>query len=572
MNLQPIQLSDYDRERTECIRFLAMDTRFSAVSVYDSLSLMDTVFAAHATLNPLKSALIFDDTSLSAVHKYITGRKDALKQTINLQRLFHPMLDIYPGGAPGASLGFATQYALSTDKRMFIIVEDHALSYGGFYEGLVELNRIQPNVTLVVVDELDTLLRHYNSPQRLIKSIRISRPYTQLKHMIKTNQVSKHLVSPLSKIRDSVKEGVVESSIFSHFNINSIGPIDGDNIKDLVRAFQISEDSIGPNVIHVRTRTLQKDLKTIKLPAFKTDFTKPTGYRSTLQTLDIALIEYGPIHVFHDIAGDLEVLTEYESQYPAFYHTSYGVTTALINRAFELAQAGEPVVIIIDSNGLFDSYQRFINAQRLPITLILKQSGLQALAENGHHVYDALASHIPTYMGKDNQEMVSILNYILRKEHGLQVLRIHQNNELTGDLSLVKSDTWTQEVELEVEAVCIVLSYGPSVSSLVRRVQGNQLPIEIINCSLINTIDDSLLDYLLSKQCEIRVYDVENVHRPLLSALQDKIMSRQVTMRIRSFDITSADLTLNSKDIKTRNGLHIEHVLTLDEGVDERVN
>ena len=140
-----------------------------------------------------------------------------------------------------------------------------------------------------MMDEQQSLLRHYTSVDAWIKSVRISKAYTSLKSDMKqvlSNPISKPLLDSLTWIRDQVKETGLEPSIFTQFGINYHGPIDGQNLNECIKVLKLSEKFIGPYVIHIQTRIRNKEKRKLDFPNYKLDQSIPANYKTYLEHLD----------------------------------------------------------------------------------------------------------------------------------------------------------------------------------------------------------------------------------------------------------------------------------------------
>ena len=58
----------------------------------------------------------------------------------------------------------------------------------------------------------------------------------------------------MKNIKNAVKENVVDTSIFGDFNLDYIGPVDGHDIRRLIKVLEIAKRHDGPIVVHVLTK------------------------------------------------------------------------------------------------------------------------------------------------------------------------------------------------------------------------------------------------------------------------------------------------------------------------------
>ena len=61
----------------------------------------------------------------------------------------------------------------------------------------------------------------------------------------------------MKSMKNAVKENVVDTSIFGDFNLDYIGPVDGHDLKMLIKVLKIARQHEGPIVVHVITKKRQ---------------------------------------------------------------------------------------------------------------------------------------------------------------------------------------------------------------------------------------------------------------------------------------------------------------------------
>ena len=181
-NYQDLTLKECDLLSDEIAQFLASKTSFDVDTIMRNISVLEVTMAIHKVFDLTRDTLIFDDIQQSLVDQVLRGEGELLQlrstnsHSSKSNGNFH-----YHGGLPGDGLSLALAKAINNEHQTIIISDDNALNHGATYEALLEIGRLKANVTLVLMDEQKSLLRHYNSVNAAIKRVRISKFYTDTK-------------------------------------------------------------------------------------------------------------------------------------------------------------------------------------------------------------------------------------------------------------------------------------------------------------------------------------------------------------------------------------------------------
>ena len=88
--------------------------------------------------------------------------------------------------------------------------------------------------------------------------MRTSKPYITLKEDISStvsgSKIGKSVLENLRSFKNSVKDNVVDTSLFGEFNLDYIGPVNGHDLKTLIKILRAAKKHHGPIVVHVITK------------------------------------------------------------------------------------------------------------------------------------------------------------------------------------------------------------------------------------------------------------------------------------------------------------------------------
>ncbi|AMC93334.1 hypothetical protein AOC36_04890 [Erysipelothrix larvae] len=543
--------------------YLVNKTHFSVESLTRSLMVMEVTMALHHVFDVKKSQIVFDNLEESIVHRFLMGGYDDLTD-------FEYKHDFYQSSQPGYGLGVGCGLALESDGQIIVVIDDYALNYGTTFESLLQIATYNPDMIIVVIDEQNSLLRHYSSVDSIIKSVRISKTYTTLKKDVKmllSNPVGKPLLGTMTKVRDGLKERIIEPTIFSQFGLEYKGPLNGSNLKECIRAFQVAKTLKGPQIFHVKTRLRRSFQSTVQFPKFKTDHSVPEGYKNYLEHIDNLLSERDDIIVFNDVIRHQDHLVDFAIKYPDHYIISSGSHNSLIDMMKGYSMKGNKCVLVMNSSDYKYCAPHIEEQFRESddITIILRDAGLAPRPGRVNQgVFDLTYSQIFTnhiYMGKDIDETTTLLPQILDITQGVRILRIPTGlTGYRGHNDPVGLSSWTILNKEEVtEPVGVIFTYGPSVNQILNKIRVNNYRVWVVNCTCPLIGDEDVLSEVSKHNIPSVVYDLEDISASLFIIVSNYLgMSKSSNLSLHG-----TNLNLGSKDLKNVYHLNIEHALSI---------
>ena len=560
-----LSIKELNKYSDDIASFLASKTAFDVDTIMRNISVLEVTMALHKVFDFTKDHLLFDDVSQSLVHHILQGNGDALKLRSGCQSKQN---DLQQGGFPGEGLSLALAKALNHPHRTVVVMDDNALNHGTTYEALLEIGRLRPNLTLILIDEQKSLLRHYNSMNTAIKTVRISKVYTETKRDVKqvlgSNALSRPLLNTLTHFRDVIKDAVVEPTIFGQFGFDYQGPINGQNLNDLIKIFKLSESMAGPHVIHVQTRVKENKHRKLEFPAFKTDHDIPDNYSTYLETLDRVLSLHPDVLMVNDIKYPKDHFKSIQLQYPDQYHTTNGSIDLIMPLISGLATPTSKPVISVSSvyaNQMMNTLQHHLHRFE-SLVMIIRDAGLNSTAgAMDHGIYDfTLASGVPQFevkMAKDMNEASYLLEYALNKKQFL-ILRIPNRSEKIQHEVLQFEDIWDTLVPFTSDSKGVIISVGTAVKNLQRKIEINNLDIGLINARSMNHVDLAKLKEIHDKGLKALIYNCEGQLDILSHSIYKSLVQHQMNLKIHSMNLEGVDLSLSAKQIKDQYHLNID--------------
>lgn len=231
---------------------------------------VELTLAIHHCFDVEKDHIIFDVGHQAYTHKLITDRFDSFeglrkKEGISgFTKKDESSYDAFGAGHSGtsisAAIGFAEADKLNkTDSWSIAVIGDGSFTNGMVYEALNNCRDKDIKLLIVLNDNEMSISENVGGLSRYFSRLRNSKKYFNFKHNTKKifgsiPLIGKPLIHIFSKIRDFLKRLILKSNIFEDLGLDYLGPLDGNNLKDLIRVFEEAKTKKSAVVVHVCTK------------------------------------------------------------------------------------------------------------------------------------------------------------------------------------------------------------------------------------------------------------------------------------------------------------------------------
>ncbi|MEG0275235.1 MAG: 1-deoxy-D-xylulose-5-phosphate synthase, partial [Longicatena sp.] len=249
--------------------FLVQSIAKTGGHLSSNLGIVELTIALHYVFDSPKDRFLFDVGHQSYVHKILTGRAGQFstlrqyKGIAGFQKRKESEHDVWEAGHSSTSLSAALGMAVARDLnhdtyQVLPVIGDGALSGGMAIEALNQIGSEQRNMVIIFNDNNMSISKNVGAMDETFTKLRMSKPYNTLKDDLKsslsTTKLGNSVLKTMTNMKNAVKENVVDTSIFGDFNLDYIGPVDGHDIKSLVKVLNIAKHHEGPIVVHVMTK------------------------------------------------------------------------------------------------------------------------------------------------------------------------------------------------------------------------------------------------------------------------------------------------------------------------------
>ncbi len=236
-----------------------------------NLGVVELTLAIHRVFDSPRDPIIFDTGHQSYVHKLLTGRQDFshLREAGGLAgypQRSESEHDIVESSHASSSLSWADGISKAfemtgqADRHVVAVIGDGALTGGMTWEALNNISHDNSRRLVVVVnDNGRSYAPTIGGVARFLSDVRTRPSYRQLHRL--SWEIAKRLGGPARALYRGIRGGVHgfltrftnNEALYSNLDIKYIGPVDGHNFRDVVRALEQAKDYGTPVIVHVIT-------------------------------------------------------------------------------------------------------------------------------------------------------------------------------------------------------------------------------------------------------------------------------------------------------------------------------
>ena len=389
-------LSDELRE------FLLYSVGQSGGHLGGGLGVIELTVVLHYIFKTPYDNLVWDVGHQAYPHKILTGRKEEIK-TIRKKNGLAPFpsrkeseYDTFGVGHSSTSLSAMLGMAMGSkesypDKKHVAVIGDGAMTAGMAFEALSHTGGLKPNVLIILNDNDMSISENIGGLSNYFSRIWASKLYKGIKKsgasFLKPLPQAFHLAR---KVETQMKAIVAPGTIFEELGLNYIGPIDGHNIKELIKVISNLKEFEGPQFLHIITKKgagldpAEADRIGFhaigKINSIKDEKSKQKKYQDIFGEWIVDMASYdenliGITPAMKEGSG----LVEFSKKYPERYFDVAIAEQHCITFAAGLAVENKKPVVAIYSTFLQRAYDQLIHdvaIQNLDITFALDRSGL----------------------------------------------------------------------------------------------------------------------------------------------------------------------------------------------------
>ncbi|MDR2809967.1 MAG: 1-deoxy-D-xylulose-5-phosphate synthase [Tannerellaceae bacterium] len=236
-----------------------------------SLGTIELTVALHKVFQTPYDRILWDVGHQAYGHKILTGRRDVfhtLRKFGGISGFPNPSESEYDAFIAGhasnsisAALGMSVASALKEESRQVVaVIGDGAMTGGLAYEGLNNAS-INPNNLLIILNDNNMAIDDsVGALSQYLVNVTTSQAYNKVRYdaylgLRKMKLISDRNRASILRFNNSLKALLTQQhNLFEGFSIRYFGPIDGHDVKQLIRVLNDIKDMQGPKLLHIKTK------------------------------------------------------------------------------------------------------------------------------------------------------------------------------------------------------------------------------------------------------------------------------------------------------------------------------
>ena len=256
--LKENQLEEFCNELREFLLYTVGQTggHFGA-----GLGVVELTVALHYVFDSPKDKIVWDVGHQTYPHKIITGRK-SLMSSMRQKDGLHPfpsreesIFDTFGVGHSSTSISAALGMTVGSNEKAIAVIGDGALTAGMAFEALSHSGNLNKDLLVILNDNNMSISKNIGGLSNYLARIWSSRWYTQIRE---GGKMALRLIPSArkfaSKAEEHIKGMVAPGTLFEELGLNYVGPMDGHNVKEIIRTLRNLNDTSGPKLLHLITK------------------------------------------------------------------------------------------------------------------------------------------------------------------------------------------------------------------------------------------------------------------------------------------------------------------------------
>ena len=534
-DIKKIEPEAYDALASEIRSFIIESVSEHGGHLASNLGVVELTMALHLCMDFPNDKLIWDVGHQAYTHKLLTGRKEDFSGL----RTFGGMsgfpkhkespCDAFDTGHSSTSISAALGYARARDlkgedRNVVAVIGDGSLTGGMAYEALNNVSHLKSNMIIVLNDNKMSISENVGGLSKHLTALRTRESYMDFKMDVEKKlkqipHVGDSVARSVKKSKDSIRQLFVKGGFFEDFGIKYIGPIDGHDIKEMVRVLNALKRLNEPVVMHVVTQKGRGYVPAEQNPsAFHGvgSFDIATGESLASKSLTYTSVfskticRLGKAHpdvvTICAAMPDGTGLTAFKKHFPGRFFDVGIAEQHAVTFAAGLAAGGMHPFVAVYSSFLQRAYDQIIHdvcIQNLPVVFCVDRAGLVGADGETHQgIFDlSYLSMIPNMTvcaPKNKYELYDML-YFAYQYHGPIAIRYPRGSAYEGFKNMRPPIEYGKsELMFEGEKIALV-AVGSMVQAAVQvreKLLDKGINATVVNARFVCPLDTECLDRL----------------------------------------------------------------------------
>lgn len=565
-----------------------------------SLGAVELIVGMHYVFDAPKDKLVFDVGHQAYAHKLLTGRRERFTANrkkgglSGFPKMSESEYDAFGVGHSSTSISAALGYAeaariMGLDYKSVALIGDGALTGGMAYEALNNAGASLSDMLVILNDNNQSIDRALGGLHQYLLRVTTSRSYNRLKTHVWQSMREGGVRDFISRRVHSLKTNLVSKNggdVFESLGIRYFGPIDGNDIEQVVKVLSKLRDLKGPRLLHTITRKgagyapAEADPTTWHAPG---RFDPKTGERKLSRRAadryqdvfgavlcELADMDSRVVGITPAMSSGCGMNRFAEAHPERFFDVGIEEEHAVTFSAGLAAAGMKPFCNIYSSfsQRAYDQIIHDVALQKLPVVLCFDRAGL--VGEDGatHNGAFDLAAYrsVPDCIVSapcDEAELKNLMYSALHHASGPYIIRyprglgegVAWKETPYCELPLGKAE------ELLTGSSVAVVAIGPSVNTALKAASTFGDKVGVYNFRFLKPLDTEMLDNIASRYESIVTVEDGCINGGLYGAVCEYLQSAGSAMPVRGIGIPDRFIEQDTQGSQRREcGLDVEGI------------
>lgn len=550
-DIHKIALADFPQLAEEIRNFLLESVSETGGHLASNLGVVELTLALHNVLDFPEDKLIWDVGHQAYTHKILTGRKEEFKTLrkegglSGFPKRSESDCDSFDTGHSSTSISAGLGYVRARDilgqkHHVVSVIGDGALTGGMAYEAMNNAAELKTNFIIVLNDNNMSISKNVGGMSSYLSALRTAEAYTGMKinatkALKKIPRIGTAVVDTMRKTKSSIKQLIIPGMLFENMGLTYLGPVDGHNMRQMMKLFNEAKRVEGPVLVHVLTEkghgyipacshparfhgTGPFDVKTGKFLETKENLNYTDVFSKTMCSLGK---ENRRVAAITAAMPEGTGLKAFARSFPERFFDVGIAEEHAVTFAAGLALGGLIPVVAIYSSFLqraVDQILQDVCMQKLHVVFAIDRAGLVGADGETHQgcfdfSYLSMIPNLTVMAPKNDWELQEMLRAAVRDFDGPCAIRYPKGTAYTGlsefhqPVQIGKSEVLYEGREVAILAVGSMVSTCKEVYDMLKC---RGIEPTFVNARFIKPLDTELLD-TLAKTHSLFVTVEENV-------------------------------------------------------------
>ena len=562
----------------EIRRFLIEKISRTGGHLASNLGVVELTMALHLALDFPEDKLIWDVGHQSYTHKLLTGRRDGFDSLrkyggmSGFPKRKESDCDAFDTGHSSTSISAGLGYVAARELRgeehtVVSVIGDGSLTGGMAYEALNNASRLKSNFIIGLNDNNMSISENVGGMSRYLNGIRTAQAYTDIKKGLedtlkKIPRKGDRIVSQLRRTKSGIKQLLVPGMFFEDMDITYLGPVDGHDIRKLVKVFNEAKRVDHAVLVHVITKKGKGYPPAEENPAkfhgtgpFQIETGEPTevsltdSYTQVFSKVltDIAKKDDRVVAITAAMA-DGTGLSTFAKHFPSRFFDVGIAEEHAMTFAAGLAAGGMKPVFAVYSSFLQRAYDQTLHdvcLQNLPVVIAVDRAGLVGSDGETHQgVFDlSFLSTIPNMTiisPKNRWEMADMIRFAVDFQYPISIRYPRGSayegmREFRAPVEYGKSEILYEEEDIAI----IFVGHMSELADRVRRkIKETGYSCSLVNARFVKPFDKEMLEHLSKDHCLFVTIEENVLTGGFGEQVMDYVSSAKLDVHVRNIGIS----------------------------------